>query len=34
MEAMFAHAYGICHVKDGEIDENGKSVACGSGRSV
>jgi len=25
MEAMFAHAYGICHVKDGEVDENGKT---------
>jgi sugar phosphate isomerase/epimerase len=24
MEAMFAHAYGICHVKDGEPDEQGK----------
>ena len=24
MEAMFAHAYGICHVKDGEPDEKGK----------
>jgi sugar phosphate isomerase/epimerase len=24
MEAMFAHAYGICHVKDGEEDEQGK----------
>jgi sugar phosphate isomerase/epimerase len=24
MEAMFAHAYGICHVKDGEVDDNGK----------
>ena len=23
MEAMFAHAYGICHVKDGEPDEKG-----------
>ncbi len=22
--AMFAHAYGICHVKDGEVDDNGK----------
>jgi sugar phosphate isomerase/epimerase len=22
--AMFAHAYGICHVKDGEVDEQGK----------
>ena len=26
MEAMFAHAYGICHVKDGEVDDNGKPV--------
>jgi sugar phosphate isomerase/epimerase len=26
MEAMFAHAYGICHVKDGELDDNGKAV--------
>lgn len=26
MEAMFAHAYGICHVKDGELDDNGKPV--------
>jgi sugar phosphate isomerase/epimerase len=25
MEAMFAHAYGICHVKDGEVDDNGKA---------
>jgi sugar phosphate isomerase/epimerase len=24
MEAMFAHAYGICHVKDGEVDDSGK----------
>jgi sugar phosphate isomerase/epimerase len=24
MDAMFAHAYGICHVKDGEVDEQGK----------
>jgi sugar phosphate isomerase/epimerase len=23
LEAMFAHAYGICHVKDGEPDEKG-----------
>ena len=23
MEAMFAHAYGICHVKDGEVDDKG-----------
>jgi sugar phosphate isomerase/epimerase len=26
MQAMFAHAYGICHVKDGEINELGKAV--------
>jgi sugar phosphate isomerase/epimerase len=26
MEAMFAHAYGICHVKDGEPDEQGKAT--------
>jgi len=24
IDAMFAHAYGICHVKDGEVDEQGK----------
>ena len=24
IDAMFAHAYGICHVKDGEIDDQGK----------
>jgi sugar phosphate isomerase/epimerase len=24
MDVMFAHAYGICHVKDGEPDEQGK----------
>lgn len=24
MEIMFAHAYGICHVKEGEPDEHGK----------
>jgi sugar phosphate isomerase/epimerase len=24
VDAMFAHAYGICHVKDGEVDEQGK----------
>lgn len=24
IDAMFAHAYGICHVKEGEIDEQGK----------
>jgi sugar phosphate isomerase/epimerase len=26
MEAMFAHAYGICHVKEGEVGEDGKAV--------
>ena len=26
VDAMFAHAYGICHVKDGEVDEQGKST--------
>jgi len=25
MEVMFAHAYGICHVKDGELDDQGKA---------
>lgn len=25
MEAMFPHAYGICHIKDGEMDEQGKA---------
>ena len=25
MEAMFKHAYGICHVKDGEVDDQGKA---------
>lgn len=25
MEAMFSHAYGICHVKNGEVDEQGKA---------
>ncbi len=24
MDAMFAHAYGICHIKDGEPDEKGR----------
>ena len=24
IDAMFAHAYGICHVKEGEVDEQGK----------
>jgi sugar phosphate isomerase/epimerase len=26
MDAMFAHAYGICHVKDGELNEKGQAV--------
>jgi sugar phosphate isomerase/epimerase len=26
IDAMFAHAYGICHVKDGEVDEQGKAT--------
>jgi sugar phosphate isomerase/epimerase len=25
MEVMFAHAYGICHVKDGEVDDKGRA---------
>jgi sugar phosphate isomerase/epimerase len=25
LEAMFARAYGICHVKDGEVDDQGKA---------
>ena len=26
MDAMFAHAYGICHVKESELNEQGKAV--------
>ncbi|HEY6336917.1 MAG TPA: sugar phosphate isomerase/epimerase family protein [Candidatus Sulfotelmatobacter sp.] len=26
MDAMFARAYAICHVKDGEVDDQGKAV--------
>jgi sugar phosphate isomerase/epimerase len=26
IDEMFTHAYGICHVKDGEVDEQGKAV--------
>lgn len=26
IDAMFAHAYGICHVKDGEVDEQGRAT--------
>ncbi|HXW91099.1 MAG TPA: sugar phosphate isomerase/epimerase family protein [Terriglobales bacterium] len=26
IDAMFRHAYGICHVKDGEVDEQGKAT--------
>jgi sugar phosphate isomerase/epimerase len=33
IEAMFAHAYGICHVKDGEVDDNGKAVHVDMGRT-
>ncbi len=33
MDAMFAHAYGICHVKDGEIDEQGKATHVDLGRT-
>jgi sugar phosphate isomerase/epimerase len=25
IDAMFAHSYGICHVKDGEVNEEGKA---------
>ena len=33
IDAMFAHAYGICHVKDGEVDEQGKAVHVDLGRT-
>jgi sugar phosphate isomerase/epimerase len=26
IDAMFAHAYGICHVKDGEVNRQGKTT--------
>jgi hypothetical protein len=26
IDAMFAHAYGICHVKDGEVNEQGRAT--------
>jgi sugar phosphate isomerase/epimerase len=26
IDAMFAHAYGICHVKDGEVNDEGNAV--------
>jgi sugar phosphate isomerase/epimerase len=26
IDVMFVHAYGICHVKDGEVNEQGKAV--------
>ena len=26
IDAMFAHAYGICHVKDGEVNQQGKAT--------
>jgi sugar phosphate isomerase/epimerase len=33
IDAMFAHAYGICHVKDGEPNEQGKSVQVDMART-
>lgn len=33
MEAMFAHAYGICHVKDGEPDEKGNATHVDLGKA-
>jgi len=33
MEAMFAHAYGICHVKDGEVDDQGKASHVDLGKA-
>jgi sugar phosphate isomerase/epimerase len=26
IDAMFGQAYGICHVKDGEVNQNGKAT--------
>ena len=31
IDEMFAHAYGICHVKDGEENEEGKNGSRGPG---
>ena len=33
MEAMFSHAYGICHVKDGEVDDQGKASHVDLGKA-
>jgi sugar phosphate isomerase/epimerase len=33
LEAMFAHAYGICHVKDGEVDDQGKASHVDLGKA-
>ncbi len=33
IDAMFAHAYGICHVKDGEPNEQGTSVQVDMART-
>jgi sugar phosphate isomerase/epimerase len=33
IDAMFAHAYGICHVKDGEVDDQGKATHVDLGRT-
>jgi sugar phosphate isomerase/epimerase len=33
IDAMFAHAYGICHVKDGEVNDQGKAVHVDLGRT-
>ena len=33
MEVMFAHAYGICHVKDGEVDDQGKASHVDLGKA-
>jgi len=33
VDAMFAHAYGICHVKSGAVDEQGKVVPVDLGRT-
>jgi len=33
IDAMFAHAYGICHVKDGEVNEQGKAVRVDMART-
>jgi len=33
LEAMFQHAYSICHVKDGEVDDQGKAFTVDLKRS-